>query len=223
MAGSFARLFVMLWLAGCAALTTSTQVQSGRRALLVNDPEGALPYFLEAAQSAPNYVYRSVDFHEGIWTYVGRTQYATKRYAEARQSLERALSLDPTDLLARLYFGLTLARTGDGARGAKEIIAGMKGIYDFIDYMNRARPIQAFWDPLFEIRKAIDPYLARSSSDDLVIPPGLIDDAEWLGNKMEDEVERVRQDEQRMYQREFDRRGGGVGRIWHRVLNSPLR
>ena len=200
---------MILLLPGCAAFTTSTQVQSGRRALLVNDPEAALPYFLEAAQTNPNYVYRSVDFHEGIWTYVGRTQYATKRYAEARQSLERALALDPTDLLGRLYFGLALARTGDGARGAKEILAGMKGIYDFIDYMNRARPIQAFWDPMFEIRKAIDPYLARSPSDDLVTPPGLIADAEWLGNKMEDEVERVRQDEQRQYQREYDRREGG--------------
>jgi len=209
MARSLAWLSMILLLPGCAAFTTSTQAQSGRRALLVNDPEAALPYFLEAAQTNPNYVYRSVDFHEGIWTYVGRTQYATKRYAEARQSLERALSLDPTDLLGRLYFGLALVRTGDGARGAKEIIAGMRGIYDFIDYMNRARPIQAFWDPMFEIRKAIDPYLARSPSDDLVIPAGLIADAEWLGNKMEDEVERVRQDEQRQYQREYDRREGG--------------
>ena len=131
---------MILLLAGCAAFTTGTQVQSGRRALLVNDPEWALPYFLEAAQNDPNYVYRSVYFHEGIWTYVGRTQYATKRYAEARQSLERALSLDRDDLLARLYLGLTLVRSGDGARGAKEILAGMKGIYDWIDYMQRADP-----------------------------------------------------------------------------------
>ena len=95
MATSLAWLSVILLLAGCAAFTTGTQVQSGRRALLVNDPERALPYFLEAAQSDPNYVYRSVYFHEGIWTYVGRTQYATKRYAEARQSLERALRSIP--------------------------------------------------------------------------------------------------------------------------------
>ena len=79
MATSLAWLYMILLLAGCAAFTTGTQVQSGRRALLVNDPERALPYFLEAAQSDPNYVYRSVYFHEGIWTYVGRTQYATKR------------------------------------------------------------------------------------------------------------------------------------------------
>jgi tetratricopeptide (TPR) repeat protein len=209
MATSLAWLSMVLLLAGCAAFTTGTQVQSGRRALLVNDPERALPYFLEAAQSDPNYVYRSVDFHEGIWTYVGRAQYATKRYAEARQSLERALSLDATDLLARLYFGLTLTRSGDDARGAKEILAGMKGIYDFIDYMNRTRPIQAFWDPLGEIRKAIEVYLLRAPGSDLVRSDSLIADAEWLGNKMEDEIERVRQDEQRWYQRDFDHRSGG--------------
>jgi len=203
---------MFLLLPGCTAFTTGTQVQSGRRALLVNDPEQALPYFLEAAQSDPNYVYRSVYFHEGIWTYVGRTQYATKRYAEARQSLERALSLDPDDLLARLYLGLTLVRSGDSARGTKEILAGMKGIYDWIDYINRSRPFEAYWDPLGEIRKAIEPYLSRATGNDLVIPAGLIADAEWLGNKMEDEIERVRQDEQRQYDRDYNfRRGGSVG------------
>lgn len=208
-ASCIASLSVILLLSGCAAFTTGTQVQSGRQALLANNPAGALPYFLEAAQSDPNYIYRSVDFHEGIWTYVGRTQYATNRYAEARQSLERALAQDSTDLLARLYFGLALARTGDQARGAKEILAAMKGIYEFIDYMNRTRPIQAFWDPMAEIRKAIEVYVPVAPGNDAVIPEGLIADAEWLGNKMEDEVERVRQDEQRWYQRDFDRRGGG--------------
>jgi len=200
---------MILLLAGCTAFTTGTQVQSGRRALLVNDPEGALPYFLEAAQNDPNYVYRSVYFHEGIWTYVGRTQYATKRYAEARRSLERALSLDRDDLLARLYLGLTLARSGEGARGAKEILEGMKGIYDWLEYMQRSRPFEDYWDPLREIRKAIEVYLLRTPGNEVVISEGLIADGEWLGDKMEDEMERVRQDERRRYERNFDRRDGG--------------
>jgi len=200
---------MILLLAGCTAFTTGTQVQSGRRALLVNDPEGALPYFLEAAQNDPSYVYRSVYFHEGIWTYVGRTQYATKRYAEARRSLERALSLDRDDLLARLYLGLTLARSGEGARGAKEILAGMKGIYDWLEYMQRSRPFEDYWDPLREIRKAIEVYLLRTPGNEVVISEGLIADGEWLGDKMEDEMERVRQDERRRYERNFDRRDGG--------------
>jgi len=209
MARSLAWLSMILLLAGCTAFTTGTQVQSGRRALLVNDPEGALPYFLEAAQNDPNYVYRSVYFHEGIWTYVGRTQYATKRYAEARRSLERALSLDRDDLLARLYLGLTLARSGEGAMGAKEILAGMKGIYDWLEYMQRSRPFEDYWDPLREIRKAIEVYLLRTPGNDVPISEEFIADAEWLGSKMEDEMERVRQDERRRYERNFDRRDGG--------------
>lgn len=207
-------LSVLLLFAGCAAFTTSTQVQSGRQALLVNDPELALPYFLAAAQSDPNYVYRSVHFSEGIWTYVGRTQYATKRYAEARPSLERALQLDPNDNLARLYLGLTLARSGDNARGTKEILGAMRGIHDWLEYIQRARPFEAYWDPLREIRKAIEVHIISGPGGDLVISESLVADAEWLGAKMEDEIERVRQDERRQFERDFDRRRGisvGIG------------
>jgi tetratricopeptide (TPR) repeat protein len=198
----------LLMLAGCAAFNTATQVQSGRRALLVNEPERALPYFLEAAQRDPNYIYRSVHFSEGIWTYVGRTQYATQRYAEARQALERALSVDADDQLARLYLGLTLARSGDPSRGAKEILGAMRTIHDWLEYMERTRPFEAYWDPLREIRKAIEVHLPSGPGNDLMISERLIADAEWLGNKMEDEIERVRQDERRQFERDFDRRRG---------------
>jgi tetratricopeptide (TPR) repeat protein len=211
---SLAWVWVSVLLAGCAAFNTAGLVQSGRRALLVNDPELALPYFLQAAQADPNYVYHSVYFREGIWTYVGRAQYATKRYAEARQSLERALSLDPNDHLARLYLGLTLVRTGDRARGIKEIRSAMRGIYDWLEYINASRPFEAYWDPLREIRKAIEIHLVSGLGDDAVNTEQLIADAEWLGNKMEDEIERVREDERRQYERDFDRRRGpslGVG------------
>lgn len=205
---NLARVWVIVLLAGCAAFNTGGQVQSGRRALLVNDPELALPYFLEAAQADPNYVYQSVYFREGIWTYVGRSQYATKRYPDARQSLERALKLDPNDQLARLYFGLTLVRSGEAARGPKEILGGMRGIHDWLEYINRSRPFEAYWDPLREIRKAIEIHLPSGPGNDAANSEQLIADAEWLGNKMEDEIERVRQDERRQYERGFDRRRG---------------
>lgn len=207
-------LFAVLLLAGCAAYNTAGQVQSGRRALLVNDPELALPYFLAAAESDPNYVYHAVYFREGIWTYVGRAQYATKRYADARQSLERALKLDSNDQLARLYLGLTLVRSGDGARGYKEILGAMRGIHDWLEYIQRSRPFEAYWDPLREIRKAIEVHLPSGPGSDLIISEQLVADAEWLGDKMEDEIERVRQDERRRYERDFDRRRGpsvGIG------------
>ncbi len=204
---------VVLLLPACASFQTAGQVQAGRRALLVNDPEAALPYFLEAAKRDPDYVYISEDFREGVWTYVGRTQYATKRYQDARQSLEHALANDRDDNLARLYYGLTLVRLGDSTRGLKEIESAMHGIHDWLEYMERTRPFQAFWDPLREIRKTIENDLDKTPGKDLG-RENLIADAEWLGNKMETEIEKVRQDERRQYERDFDRRRGpsvGIG------------
>ena len=204
---------LVLLLPACASFQTAGQVQAGRRALLVNDPEAALPYFLEAAKRDPDYVYISEDFREGVWTYVGRTQYATKRYQDARQSLEHALANDRDDNLARLYYGLTLVRLGDSARGLKEIESAMQGIHDWLEYMERTRPFQAFWDPLREIRKTIENDLDKTPGKDLG-RENLIADAEWLGNKMETEIEKVRQDERQQYERDFDRRRGpsvGIG------------
>jgi tetratricopeptide (TPR) repeat protein len=198
---------LILLLAACAAISVGGQFVAGREALLRNDPQTALGYFLAAAQGDPNYVFRAVYFHEGIWTYVGRAQYATKRYQEARQSLERAVSMDKDDHLARLYFGLSLGRTGDLARGIKEIESAMRGIYDWLEYINRTRPFEAYWDPAREIRKAIEKDLEYISAKDFN-PEQLIADAEWLGKRMEEEIDYVRQDERREFDRNFDRRRG---------------
>jgi tetratricopeptide (TPR) repeat protein len=131
-------------LTACAAYQIAGQVQSGRQALLINKPEEALAYFQQAAQSNPNYIFESGLYKEGIWTYVGRSQYNLGRLAEARQSLEKALSIYPDDYLARIYLGLTLLRTGEDSRGLKELESGMKGLYDWLEYMNRTRPSPHF-------------------------------------------------------------------------------
>jgi tetratricopeptide (TPR) repeat protein len=206
-------LILICLVAACASFNVGGQFAAGRQALLRNDPQNALGYFLAAAQSDPNYVFRAVYFHEGIWTYVGRTQYATKRYQEARQSLERALSMDRDDNMARLYLGLTLARSGDLSRGVKEIESAMRGIHEWLEYINRTRPFEAYWDPLREMRNAIEKDLDSVSSKDFN-PEHLIADAEWLGKRMEEEIDNVRRDERRQFERDFDRRRGvsvGVG------------
>ena len=127
-------------LAACAAIGVGSDFAAGRRALLANDPETALAYFLAAAQRDPNYVFIASNFKQAIWSYVGRTQYMTKRYKEARESLDRALAKDPNDYMAQLYRGLTLARSGDLAGGVKDIQVAMKGIFEFLEYMERTRP-----------------------------------------------------------------------------------
>jgi tetratricopeptide (TPR) repeat protein len=206
--------FILIFLvAACASFNAGGQFVAGRQALLRNDPQTALGYFLAASQVDPNYVFRAVYFHEGIWTYVGRTQYATKRYQEARQSLERALSMDKDDNMARLYLGLTLARSGDLSRAIKEIEAAMRGIHDWLEYINRTRPFEAYWDPAREIRKAIEKDLDSISAKDFN-PEQLIADAEWLGKRMEEEIDYVRRDERQQFDRDFDRRRGvsfGIG------------
>lgn len=206
--------FVLIgFLSGCAGYQIAGQVESGRRALLVNDPERALPHFLEAAKSDPSYVYEYDLFRENVWTYLGRSQYATKKYSEARQSLERALALDKDDHLARLYLGLSLTRLGDSARGVKEIEAGMKGIHDWLEYTESSRPFEAYWDPGRDIRKTIENDLAGDPGRE-VGRDQLIADAEWVGKRLEEEVEYVRRDRRRPLDRDFDGRHGmsfGVG------------
>jgi len=200
-------------LTACAAYQIAGQVQSGRQALLINKPEEALAYFQQAAQSNPNYIFESGLYKEGIWTYVGRSQYNLGRLAEARQSLEKALSIYPDDYLARIYLGLTLLRTGEDSRGLKELDSGMKGLYEWLEYMNRTRPFSSFWDPLGEIRSELEKDLNMVSNKD-VDRQQLIASAEWLGQKMEDEIDRVRRDEQRFRDRQFDTRPGtsiGIG------------
>ena len=197
-------------LAGCAAYQAAGQVQSGRQALLINKSEEALAYFQQVAQTDPNYIFQSGLYRETIWTYVGRSQYSLGKLQEARQSLEKALSVYPDDYLARIYLGLTLLRSGEDPRGLKELDSGMKGLYDWLEDMNRAMPFTAFWDPQREIRSEIEKSLQMISSKD-VDRQQLISSAEWIGQRMEQEIDLVRRDEQRQFRdQDFDRFPGGI-------------
>src|SRR5262245_16726286 len=199
-----------LWI-GCAAYQAAGQVQSGRQALLINQPGDALGYFQQVAQTNPNYIFQSGLYREGIWTYIGRSQYLLGRLPEARQSLEKALSVDQDDYLARIYLGLTLIRSGEDSRGLKELDSGMKGLYDWLEYMNRTMPYTAFWDPLRQIRSELEKDLDMISSKD-VDRQQLVSSAEWIGKRMEEEIDLVRRDEQRRMNRELEWSGGrGVG------------
>jgi tetratricopeptide (TPR) repeat protein len=100
----------LLFVAACAALDRGGEFLSGRRALMTGDYQTALAYFERVAQSNPNYVAPFSSFPESIWTYLGRAQYQTGKLADAKKSLERALSQLPNDSVAKLYLGLTNAR-----------------------------------------------------------------------------------------------------------------
>ena len=200
---------LLVFLTGCARLLTGGEVQSGRQALLKGDNETALGYFYSAAQRDPNYVYATGSSpKQVVWSYVGRTEYLTGRLPQARQALERALAANRGEDIARLYLGLTLAREGDRQRGVKEIESGMRGINNFLDYINQAQrySIGQYWDPGRDIRAAIQTNLAMISGKDLDWQR-LIADTEWLGIRMEQESDLARRQEAQARSRDSGGRG----------------
>jgi tetratricopeptide (TPR) repeat protein len=191
-----------VFLSACAGLQVGSEFSAGRQALLKGNNEVALGYFQSAAQRDPNYVYGTA-LQQGIWSYVGRSEYAIGRFPQARQNLERAIAANKGEDVARLYLGLTLARSGDQQSGLREIESGMKGIHDFIEYVTEAHRFSfgQFWDPNLEIRKAIRSDLAMISGKELDWQK-LIANGEWLGVQIEEEIDRARRDEERDRERD---------------------
>jgi len=210
----FASLITLFSASACTAFQAGSDVELGRKAFLVGDNETALGYFRSAAQMDPDYVYYGMGLRQNIWSYVGRSEYAAGRLAEARQTLEKALvpSGDENALssngdqdMARLYLGLTLARSGDQQRGLKEIAGGMRGIHDGIEYVTQAFRFSfgRYWDPRREIRSSIEGDLAMLSGKDVNVQR-LIADGEWLGKTVEEEINLARRDEREDLLREHD-------------------
>jgi hypothetical protein len=144
--------------------------QAGRRALIGGDDEEALRRFQSVAESNPNFVFRTGSSpRQSIWSYVGRAEYLTDQFPQARKSLERAISGDGEENIARLYLGLTLIQLGDRQGGLKEIETGLRGINDFINNIARTQgfSIGQFWDPNRDIRNAIQYNLQLISSENI--------------------------------------------------------
>jgi len=209
---SFCRLSVLLLLFGAASCQVATQMQSGRQALLLrNDPDEALGHFQKAAESDPNAVMQVGPYRQGVWSYIGRAHYQAGRLPEARKALERALAQDRDDHLARIYLGLSLAKSGDRATGLQEMQRGMKGLYDWLEYISHHNYYGLYWDPSREVRAQIEKYLTMIAGKEFDWQK-LIASAEWLGKRMEDEVDYARRDEQwHLRERPFFGRGVGVG------------
>ena len=203
---SYAALVSMIvFISACTSFQVGSEVNSGRQAFLIGNHDAALSYFQSAAAKDPNYVYGTA-LRQGIWSYVGRSEYATGRFPQAQQTLQRALSANREEDVARLYLGLALARAGDRQRGLKEIEGGMRGIYDWLEYVTEAHRFSfgQFWDPRREIRSAIQGDLAMISARDLDWKK-LIADSEWLGKQIEEEGDRARDDEARERSRDGGR------------------
>jgi tetratricopeptide (TPR) repeat protein len=186
-----------------SACTTTMQVgspfQAGRRALIGGDDEAALGFFQTVADSNPNFVFATGSSpRQSIWSYVGRAEYLTDQFPQARQSLERAISGDREENIARLYLGLTLIQEGDRQGGLKEIETGLRGINDFLNNISRTQGfnIGQFWDPNRDIRNAIQ-YNLELISRESFSSQQLIANIERIALQMERETDLARRQESR--------------------------
>ena len=160
-----AGLSLSVLLSACAAIRGGGDVDQGRQALLAGDYQRALGLFQEAERIDPTYIY-GTELRAGVLSYLGRTQYLTGNYTQARQTLEKALSQDRSDNVARLYLGLTLYRLGDQKAGLTNIERGMQGIYNWLQYMdtNFRYEYGKDWDTGGTIEGSIKSNLAMISS-----------------------------------------------------------
>jgi tetratricopeptide (TPR) repeat protein len=192
---------VGLFSSALSGFRVAGKFQSGRRAFLAKKYEEAVKYFQRVAQSNPDYIFVSGNFRESIWTFIGRAQYYLSQFGDARQSLERAILLNPNDCLAKLFLGLTFARENDYSNGQREIESGLRGLYDWIGQANSADPFNVHWDPQREIRVEIEKCLAKITNKGADWQE-VIANGEWLGQRMEDEIDQVQRDEGRRFSEE---------------------
>jgi tetratricopeptide (TPR) repeat protein len=180
-------LFVSVLLSACASVQSAGEIAQGRQALFEGNNQAALGYFQAAVQVDPNYRY-GTELQEGTLSFLGRAQYLNGDYARARSTLEKALAQQKEDNVARLYLGLTLARQGETQKSLQDIDAGMKGIYDFLDYLTGSYRFSFVrnWDPGRDIRSAIERDRAMIASGKIDWP-ALIADGEWIAMQTERE------------------------------------
>lgn len=190
----FGFFLALLFVSSCASFRAAGQIQAGRVALFKDEPAIAVVHFRRAAEVDPNYLMNFGVYSQGVWGYVGRTEYLTGNLPQARRSLERAVTQYNDDYLARIYLGLTLARGGDRQRGIGELQSGMKGIHDWLDHIEYNTQWGRFWDPEKKIRSEIENSLAMISAKQ-VNWEQLTASGEWIGRTMEREIDEARRDE----------------------------
>jgi tetratricopeptide (TPR) repeat protein len=187
-----AGLSLSVLLSACATIQGGDDVAQGRQALLKGDYQRALGLFQVAEKVDPTYVY-GTELRAGVLSYLGRAQYLTGNYAQARQTLEKAVSQDRSDNVARLYLGLTLYRLGDQQAALTNIQSGMQGIYDWLNYLHDSFRFSfgKDWDPGGTIRAGIKSDLDMISSGKINWAQ-LIADGERLGIRIENEEDYYR-------------------------------
>jgi tetratricopeptide (TPR) repeat protein len=184
-------------LSACASVRGPGDLNAGRHALMNGNYQAAVSDFEAAEQLSPNYIYGG-ELREGVLSYLGQAQYLTGNYAQARQTLQKALSQHKSDSVGRLYLGLTLHHFGEQKAALQNIKAGIEGIFNFLKTVNSSFALDygQGWDPGGIIVTRIETALAIIDSGNIDWPK-LISDGEFIAIAIEVEDNRFLQEETR--------------------------
>ena len=105
----------------------------------------AVGHFQRATEIDPNYTMGIGPMKEGVWTYLGRAQYASGDYKSAIKSLERARTSHPDDPFAPLYLGLAQAEDGDRQSAVKTTRRANRGSTTGSQTSTRYSADQDYW------------------------------------------------------------------------------
>ena len=179
-------------LAACTVIEGAGEVDQGRQAMIEGHYKRALGLFDEAEKTDPGYVY-GTELMAGVDSYLGRTQYLTGNYAQARATLMKAVKKHKSDNVARLYLGLAQYRLGDQKDALTNIQRGVRGMYEWLGYLNTnfAQEFGQDWDIDGSIRGRIQKDLAMISSGNIDWAQ-LVADGEYVGMRIEDEEDYFR-------------------------------
>jgi tetratricopeptide (TPR) repeat protein len=128
---------------------------SGRNALLLGNPEAALPHFQSIAQANPNFINCAEQFCIGIWTFLGRTYHELGNNQQALESLKRGRGLHRVDRFNQIYLGLVMAKAGQTTEGAAELEAGLKVLGTWLSGFAGRGTTGRYWDPGRRLQRAI--------------------------------------------------------------------
>ena len=183
-----AGIWTFVILSGCAAIQVASEVQLGRNALQTGQPQAAIGYLCDAADLDPDYK-TSYSIRESVWTYLGRAYYEVGNFPEARQALEKALSIDKDNPLPKLYLGLTLLRSGEQQLGRRETENGLRGINNLLNHLATSPTNGIYWDPTQQIRSDIQRALGMN---EMIQQSEFITAAERVGSQLDEEIDNAR-------------------------------
>lgn len=192
-------LSAIFFVSGCSHFQVAREVHAGRNALQSGRPSDAVAYLMRAAEQDPGYAV-SHRIPGGVLAYLGRAYYESGSDMEARSVLEKALARDTDDHVARLYLGLSLARSEGLERGRMDLERSLRGIHGWLEQLAEDRQSGIFFDPTRQIRSAVDQALNGKLNS-----PELLTSARQIGVQLDEEIDNARRDESRS---RYNRGGG---------------